>query len=288
MHLSGHARVFGLFGDPVCHSLSPCMQNQTFRKYNIDAVYVPYHVLPNQLPGAVEGIRCLGLSGVNITVPHKEAILPFLDEVDPAARLIGAVNTIINSNGLLKGYNTDASGFIRSIQECSNFVIPGKRALILGAGGASRAALVALAGAGIRTIMLANRTKERAQLLVEDLGRHFPKVQLVFVTYDDTDYFSFLAEADLVVNTTSVGLKNEEISFLPLECIKGGALIYDMVYSLSETPLIKMACSCGLSSLDGLGMLAAQGEDAFALWTGVKPEAGFMRQVLEECRSIAQ
>ena len=283
--LSGKTQVYGLLGDPVSHSLSPCMQNRAFHEHNIDAVYVAFQVAPKDLTQALAGLRALNIAGVNVTVPHKEAILPLLDRIDPTAGLIGAVNTVVNRNGVLEGYNTDASGFIRALNNEQQFSAKGKRALLLGAGGASRAAIVALATARIKSITIANRRPERARHLTAEFSSCFPGVTLQAVSYEDDQYIAALSAADLIVNATAAGLDGEEINFLPLECIKGGALIYDMLYSLSETPLIKMVRSFDLLAADGLGMLAAQGEDAFTLWTGVRPKTGFMRQVLEECRS---
>lgn len=280
MNVSGKTKVYGLLGNPVAHSLSPLMQNHTFQEYGLDAVYVPFRVSDEGLPSAVMGLRSLNVSGFNVTVPHKENILPLLDRVDLSASLIGAVNTVVNQDGVLIGYNTDVSGFKRTLQEELNFSPNGKLTVVLGAGGACRAAVVALASSGVESIVVANRRMARAEELVATLAAHFPKVNFFSTDYENPFYIEHLALADLVVNTTSVGLRGENISFLPLECIKASALIYDMIYSLSETPLIKRARTFNLFSCDGLAMLAAQGEDAFALWTAIKPETGFMKQYL--------
>ncbi len=280
MLLSGKTKVYGIFGDPIAHSLSPAMQNHAFRHYEIDAAYVPFHVLPEDLESAVDSIRVLGIAGVNVTVPHKEKIIPFLDQIDPATQLIGAVNTVVNNDGVLTGYNTDASGFMRSLRVSMEFDPLGKKIVILGAGGACRAVSVALAFAGVHSVVIANRHPERAENLVRGLQPHFQDVRLTATGYEQQNYFTALAEADLVVNATSVGLHGESLSFLPLEDIKGSAFIYDMIYSLSKTTLIKKAHEMNLRSDDGLSMLAAQGEDAFALWTGVQPAPGFMRDFL--------
>ena len=280
MLVSGKSRVYGLLGDPVAHSLSPLMQNRAFSEHHIDAVYVPFHVLPDDLPTAVKGLRALSIAGVNVTIPHKETILPLLDQIDSAAQLIGAVNTVVNNDGSLIGYNTDASGFMRSVQQELNFLPEGRDILLLGAGGACRAATVALASAGVKSIVVANRSPARAEKLISNLISHFPSVQFSAIDYNDNSYLQFLSGADLIVNTTSVGLHGEEINFLPLERIKGSALIYDMIYSVSETPLIKSARSLSLLCTNGLGMLAAQGEDAFSLWTGIRLPIGTMRRFL--------
>jgi shikimate dehydrogenase len=280
MFLSGKSSIYGLLGDPVAHSLSPVMQNHAFHSYNIDAVYVPFHVVPNDLSAAVAGLRALNVAGVNVTIPHKETILSCLDQVDPTAQLIGAVNTVVNSNGILIGYNTDASGFINTIQLELGFYPAEREVLILGAGGAGRAATVALASAGVKTVTIANRHQARAEELVKDLESHFPAVQFFVTNFQQQLFFDSLSSVDLIVNSTSVGLHGEDVNFLPLENIKCSALIFDMIYSPTETLLIKNARSLGLFCADGLGMLAAQGEDAFFLWTGIRLPSGFMRQFL--------
>lgn len=280
MSISGKSRVYGLLGDPVSHTLSPLIHNRAFQEYGIDAVYVPFHVLPNGLSAAVSGICALDIAGVNVTVPHKESILPLLDQIDPPAQLIGAVNTIVVNDGTLIGYNTDASGFMSSIRQELNFQPAEKNILLLGAGGACRAAVVALAAAGVKSITIANRLLAKAESLTNALIPHFPSVQFSAISYCDKRYEAILPIADLIVNTTSVGLHGEKLSFLPLERIKGSALIFDMIYSPSETPLICSARSAGLLCADGRGMLAAQGEDAFYLWTGIRLPRGYMHRIL--------
>jgi shikimate dehydrogenase len=209
MALSGKSLVYGLLGDPVAHSLSPLMQNHAFQFCHIDAVYAPFHVVADDLSAAVAGLRALVIAGVNVTIPHKETIVSLLDLVDPAAQLIGAVNTVVNNSGILSGYNTDASGFISAIQQELKFQPAGHEILILGAGGACRAATVALASAGAKMITIANRHQSRAEELIKDLEVSFPAVQFVATNYLGGLYLDHLSSADLIVNTTSVGLHGE-------------------------------------------------------------------------------
>lgn len=284
MSLTGKSRVYGILGDPVGHSLSPLMQNQAFRSLAIDAIYVPFHVTSDQLPQAVEGLRALDIAGVNLTIPHKEAVLPLLDQIDARAALIGAVNTVVNRQGRLIGYNTDGLGFLRSAEQELDYHPKQSQIVMLGAGGACRAAVVALADAQVASICIANRSTKRAQRLVDELQAQFSGVTFTAVSYDSSTFFAMLEVADFIVNTTSVGLKGDSLNFLPLENIKPSALIYDMVYSCIETPLLKAAYSQGLRAVDGLGMLASQGEEAFYLWTGKRPASGMMRNCLEEYR----
>jgi len=280
MLISGKSQIYGLLGDPVSHSFSPLMHNHAFAQYDIDAVYVPFHVSPSKLSEAAAGLRALQISGVNVTIPHKEAILPFLDEINPSAQLIGAVNTIVNVDGNLVGYNTDSSGFLRSIYQELAFQPAGHDVVLLGAGGACRAAVVALASAGVHSISIANRSLSRAENIVFELSTSFKNVVFKALEYSENRYATAISTASLIVNTTSVGLQGEELNFLPLEDIKCSALIYDMIYSATGTPFLKRAQAAGLVCTDGLGMLAAQGEDAFSLWTGIKLPTGYMKKIL--------
>jgi shikimate dehydrogenase len=284
MLLTGKSRVYGIFGDPIAHSLSPLMQNMAFRSLAIDAIYVPFLVTAEDLPKAIEGLRAQNIAGINLTIPHKEAVLPLLDQVDAGAALIGAVNTIVNQNGRLIGYNTDGLGFLRSAEQELDYHPLGSRVLLLGAGGACRAAVVALAAAQVTSICIANRSVERAERLRAELQFRCKSVSFKAVSYDQLEFQTSVEAADLIVNTTAVGLSGENIDFLPLEKIKPSALIYDMVYSKIETPLLRAAHSRGLRAVDGLGMLAAQGEEAFYLWTGKRPAAWMMKNCLQEYR----
>jgi len=278
--VTGSSTVYGIFGDPVAHSLSPLMHNAAFDHYAIDAVYVPFHVTADTLASAVASLKALDIKGVNITIPHKEAIIPLLDQVDPLAKQIGAVNTVVNNNGRLLGYNTDSSGFMRAATSDLGFSPQGKKVLLLGAGGACRAAVQALLAAEVEQIAVANRNLHRAADLINTVATNTRKQQLVAVSYQSAEFSSTVATADLLVNTTSVGLHGESLNFLPLENIKGSALIFDMVYSKAGTALVQAARLRGLPSVDGLSLLAAQGEDAFFIWTGERLPHGFMRKQL--------
>ncbi len=281
IELGGKSRVYGIFGDPVSHSLSPVMQNLAMKAAGLDTVYVPFHVTPQNLSSAVDGMRALQIGGVNITLPHKQHILPLLDRVDEDAELIGAVNTVVCRDTELIGYNTDGLGFIRSLQEDVGFLPSNKSVLLLGAGGACRAAAVALLRSGVNDISIVNRNKERAEQLVKRISSAFPDQSLKVYGLGDAGYVADLQRVDLVVNTTSIGLKGEDISFCPLSKIKASASIYDMVYSQVETPFVHAARSRGLVAADGLGMLAGQGEEAFFLWFGIPPEKGLMKNCLQ-------
>ncbi|MDO3376783.1 shikimate dehydrogenase [Geoalkalibacter halelectricus] len=279
-NIFGSTRILGIFGDPVAHSLSPLMQNQALRQAGIDAVYVPFHVRPADLAGAVAALRHLNILGVNVTVPHKEAVLPLLDEVDENARLIGAVNTIVNRAGHLHGYNTDGEGFLHSLRDDLGFEPAARRVLLLGAGGACRAALVVLAQAGVAEIRIANRNVERAQTLIDSFAATFPGTTFAALPLAQCPEFqAAAADIDLLVNTTSLGLAGEEI-LLPWEGFPPRCAVYDMVYRRGGTVFCRRAAAKGHLTADGLGMLAAQGERAFELWTGQPPPFGVMKSRL--------
>jgi len=281
MQLTGETQVLGIFGDPVQHSLSPRMQNAAIHAGNLDAVYVPFRVTREQLCDAVRGIRAMGIRGVNLTIPHKEAACDLVDELDEQARLIGAINTIINNNGLLKGYNTDGQGLLKALKQELGFEIPDRRVMLLGAGGACRAALVALCQSGAAWIGIANRTLERSQALIAELAEHFKGTTLASFSLSASLSGCCPEPVDLLVNTSSVGLKGEAFDFPATGCVRPGGSVYDMVYAAGTTPLIREARQAGFAAADGLGMLAGQGEIAFELWFDRAPQLHVMRRAIE-------
>ncbi|PLX91353.1 MAG: shikimate dehydrogenase [Desulfuromonas sp.] len=280
--VQGQTAVFAIFGDPIAHSLSPVMQNAALQQEGIDGIYVPFRVRPEDLPAAVESIRTLHLAGINVTVPHKEKIVPFCDDLDEDARLIGAVNTVVPLQGKLIGYNTDGIGFITSLQQDLDLCAEKKRILLLGAGGACRAALVALCRAGAARVAIANRNFARAAALVNEFSPLYPGTLLEALPFAETLAGAFPAALHLLVNTTSVGLKGETLPGLNLDALSTSTLVYDMVYAQgSTTPLVEAARQKGIRAVDGLGMLAGQGEEAFRLWTSRCLAPGTMRRALE-------
>ncbi len=280
MQLSGKTKIVGIFGDPVEHSLSPRMQNAAIKASGLDAVYVPFHVTAAQLCDAVSGIRAMTLRGVNLTIPHKETVCRLVDELDEQATLIGAVNTIVNENGRLKGYNTDGLGLLNALKQELAMDVAGLRVLLVGAGGACRAAVVALCQAQAAWVGIANRTRERSSELIKELAPNFPGT--AFAEYELVP--SLLSECfeqvDLLINTSAVGLKGESFAFHVTECVKPDGAVFDMVYAPEPTRLISDARARGLLTADGLGMLAAQGEAAFKLWFDSTPESCVMRRAL--------
>lgn len=275
MELSGRTCMVGIFGDPVAHSLSPAMHNTAFRELNMDWCYAPFHVLPRYLEEAVRGVRALGLRGVNVTVPHKETIMPLLDVIDPEAVAIGAVNTIVNEGGVLAGHNTDAFGFVRSL-EAKGILISGRRVHVLGAGGAARAVCHGLLGKGLSSMLIVNRTVDKADRLAAHLAVRYPGVDIRAASGTD------LSTADIVVNTTSLGLHASDPFPLDPMDLRADLVVCDLVYRPGGTPLLRRADERGCHVIDGAGMLLWQGWQAFKLWTGLEPPVSAMTEALRQ------
>lgn len=280
MNITGKTQVLGIIGHPVEHSLSPLIHNAAIEALGIDYVYVPFAVEPESLSTALNGLRALGIRGFNVTIPHKSTIIPLLDKVSPGAELCGAVNTVSRENGLLIGYNTDGTGLLKSLREDLGFDPLGSTVLVLGAGGAARGALASLCHAGVSRIVIANRTLERGEALIENFRDRFPNVAFHLSTLDMEQLGYHMKTCDLLLNTTSVGMNLTSFEGLDLSPIASHAMVYDMVYSPSETPLLAAAKRKGTACANGSGMLAAQGEAAFSIWTGMDPPAGLMKSVL--------
>ncbi|HEV8718071.1 MAG TPA: shikimate dehydrogenase [Candidatus Binatia bacterium] len=263
--ISGQTRVVGIFGDPIAHTRSPAMQNAAFRARGLPYVYVPFLVRPVDLAKAVHSIRALNLSGVNVTVPHKERIVRYLDVLSAEAELCGAVNTVVNRDGTLFGDNTDGRGFLVSLQERS--LSPRRQEVVLiGAGGATRSVLVSLIRAGSARIIIANRTLSKAQTLARAYGS-LCKTHLEALPLEVLRDPALLKNVTLVVNCTSVGLHGEEFPPLAYTATPRGCLFYDLLYRPGLTSFLQQARKARRPTLDGRRMLLHQGALAFSLWT---------------------
>ena len=272
--ISGTTQIYGLIGDPVEHSFSPPMMNAAFSCMNLDACYLAFQVGKKNVSEAIAGIRALNFAGVNVTVPHKSSVIPYLDEVSPLAKKIGAVNTISNVKGHLKGTNTDFSGFIRSLKTL-NFSPKKKTIALLGAGGSARALVAGLADAGALRVMLHNRTAERAEKLVTEFSQYFPLTQLEAVSLQTIHE----TPLDLLVNTTTVGMFSSELPVDLKKCRKIN-LLADIISRPSQTSLLKQAEELGINAVNGIDMLLYQGCDAFTFWTGKQAPEEVMRSQL--------
>jgi len=254
----------GIIGFPLSHSLSPVMQQAALDAAGLEGSYRLLPTQPEFLRARVQEVR-REFAGANVTLPHKEAIIPFLDELSDEARAIGAVNTIVNRAGLLVGLNTDAPGFLKSLEE-AKIAYKHKRVLLLGAGGAARAIAYALKKGGAK-VLVHNRTTERAERLAEELGVGF---------LSDAALSHALKTCDVLVNTTTVGMKNPAASPLEANLLPMRGAVVDIVYNPEITRLLLEAGNAGLKTLGGLPMLVWQGALAFELWTGHKPQVSAM------------
>lgn len=274
MKISGKTKVAGLLGYPVQHSLSPAMHNAAFEHLRLDCCYVTFLVSPESLEDAVKGIRALNLMGVNITVPHKERVIPFLDEISQEVSFIGAVNTVKNSNGKLIGYNTDGRGFMQSLSE-AKLDVAGKSILIVGAGGASRAIGYYLCKVASK-VYLYDVDSEKAMLLKEHLNNIKGNVlQADGKALKSKEFFSSL---EVIINATPLGLKPDDPLPIDKSLLNSSHAVCDLIYK--ETPLLRAASDIGCKTMDGLGMLLWQGVFAFELWTGIMPPIDVMKDAL--------
>lgn len=278
--VTGTTQILAIIGHPVRHSLSPVMHNSALRASGLDYIYVPFEVAPDDLGAAVAGLKALGVAGFSVTIPHKTMIMQFLDELDDSADAAGAVNTVKNDHGRLIGYNTDGDGLIRSLAEEFGFKARGAAIALIGAGGAARGAIAALCRAGAGRVLIANRTRQRASELASAMASRFPDTELSVVSgFQELE--ECLANVDALVNTTSLGMNRDSLPVVRLTGLPRSAVVYDMVYAPPVTPLLQEAARLGLKGVNGLGMLAAQGELAFAIWTGINPPSGLMKSVLD-------
>jgi shikimate dehydrogenase len=280
MTLSGKTHVIGIFGHPVSHSASPGMHNAAYEKLGLDYVYVPFDVEPGRVGDAVEALRALSIRGVNVTVPHKEAVIEFLDEIDPLAQKMGAVNTIVNESGKLIGYNTDGPGFVAALRHDFDLDVSGRQVVMLGAGGSCRGIIVSLLNAGAASITILNRTVDKAKQMVASLGSNSVSV----CALNDTTANDVLSQADLVVNTTSVGMV-PDVQQSPLHdfsWVQDGQCVYDIIYNPIKTRFLSESESAGARVSNGVSMLAGQGVLAFEYFTGHSCEFEFMKRHIEK------
>ena len=277
--IKGTTKITGIFGDPVTYSLSPRMHNYAFEKLGLDFVYVPFLVKPGELEEAADAVRALNIAGVNVTLPYKEAILPFLDQLTPQAKMIGAVNTVINRKGKLIGDNTDAEGFLTALRTDGKFDPKGKNAILWGAGGVARAIAVSLLEAGAKKLVIVNRTFKRAK----DLVRHLKKVcggNAAALEARSENLLQELLDCEIFLNATPVGVERGVFPFPAERFITADKFVFDAVYS-KQTPLLISAEKAEAKCLGGLSMLIHQGALSFSRWTGEAPPVRFMREALE-------
>ena len=280
--ISGTTRLYGIFGHPVEHSLSPLMQTYAFQHHGLDCLYVPFPVPPERLAQAVTGAVALGIHGFNVTIPHKEHILSMLDDISEAAQFVGAVNTVDIREGHTVGYNTDGIGFLQPLQ-ARNVSWPDTTVCIIGAGGAARAITMALLQQGCPSLTVVNRTPERGERLVEALQVQFPQSDIRFVPLPQAAQTA--RASTLVINATAVGLHDDGAPLLPDTSFHAKQIVYDIVYRPLYTTLLRTAQHCGATVVPGIDMLIGQGAEAFRLWTGctfpVEPVRRLLQPLIE-------
>ena len=280
MQITGQTKIVGIIGAPIKHSRSPQIHNAAIAALGLDYVYVPFHVQPDNLGAAIDGFKAINVVGINVTIPHKQRVIPYLDEISREATLIGAVNTLIFKDGAIIGENTDAPGFLQAIQEDGLKVPQGGSAVVIGAGGSARAIVVALALAGVRTICITNRTVSKAVGLAADLSEK-TGVSIYGIGLDDSRLPNTVGTSQLIVNTASASMDISHPLLIDPEWLEPQSIVYDIVYTPPETRLLQAAAEKDCHTIGGLGMLVYQGAIAFEKWTGIKPPIETMRQALQ-------
>ncbi|MDP3066740.1 MAG: shikimate dehydrogenase [Methanobacteriaceae archaeon] len=275
--ITGKTALVGIVGDPVEHSLSPPMHNAAFQHLKLDYVYVPFHVPAKNLENAIKGAKDMGIKGLNITIPHKTAVIRYLDEVDQAAQLIGAVNTLKFTEDKIKGYNTDGVGAVKAIEEI--ITVKDKKVVIMGAGGAARAVAFQLILNGIQKLSIANRTPEKAEQLARDIKSKLEFSSRV-VNFSELE----LTSTDILINTTPVGMHPHEDQkpLVTSEMMHPELVVNDIIYNPLRTGFLKEAEDSGAKTVNGTKMLVYQGVEAFRIWTGVNPPVEVFTEALME------
>jgi len=273
-------RIYGLIGYPVEHSFSPAMHNAAFQALNINAEYKLFPLQENELRGFFAGLKANNIFGLNVTIPYKEKVVPFLGKVSSEAKLIGAVNTVKVAADKLEGFNTDGEGFLKHLGQDMNFKPEGKTIAIIGAGGAAKAISVYLSKARPKNIIIYDVDKSKSFVLIKHLRENFKGVEFIRASSIEELY---IGKSDLLVNATPIGMKETDLCLVDEKSIGKNLLVYDLIYNPKETKLLKLAREKGAKASNGLGMLLYQGALAFQLWTGVKEApVEVMRKALEE------
>lgn len=283
MKINAQTKIVGIFAYPVSHSLSPVMHNAAFSYLGLNYVYLPFEVKEAELKNAVSSLRALNIVGVNVTVPHKEKIIEYLDEVSEEVLKIGAVNTVKNLDGKLLGFNTDKYGFVNSLKR-AKIKLENKKAVVLGCGGASRAVCFGLLENRIKNLIITDIVKEKVERLKRDLKKFYPDVEIEGILYDEEKILNVLKYSDILVNATPVGMKpdlnSSPVSKLPED--NKNLIVYDLVYNPLKTKLLKIAEKLKLKSISGLEMLVLQGAKSFEIWTGKTAPVKIMKREVKK------
>lgn len=276
-------QLYGIFGYPLKHTLSPVMQEAAFRKLNIPAFYLPFEIKRNEISKLLRNKRKIILDGFNVTVPYKELMFKQVDKVSPEAKAVGAVNTVKVKNGKLHGFNTDIYGFSRSLKTDGKFNPKGKKAVVLGAGGAAKSVVYSLVKGGASAVSVGDLVAAKAKSLVQRFTKLRKACGLRTFLPEQDNVKNELADTDLFVNATPVGLKKNDPLLVPKSAFpKKKIVVYDLIYNPETTKLLRTARACGHRTVNGLGMLLYQGAEAFRIWTGKEAPARVMKEALKK------
>ena len=279
--ITGKTKILGVIGAPIAHSLSPIIQNAALHEAGLDYVYTAFPVHRVALASAVCGLRDAGVTGFNVTIPFKTEIMPLLDALSEDAQRIRAVNTVvIASDGTMTGHNTDVTGFMAGFA-ARGIGLAGKRTVLIGAGGAARAALWGLLRSGVSSVCIGVRNLAKGKALCTDFAADGT---LAVYCFDDPHFRDVLCTADIVVQTTPIGMSPQTDAMPPVDpaAISPSAAVYDLIYTPAETAFLRAAAAHGCTTINGETMLVMQGAEAFSLWTGVRPNTDLMQRVLRE------
>ena len=275
--ITGKTKLTGVIGHPIKHSFSPPMHNTAYKKMNMDYVYVPFHILPENIDNLITSAKTMNIQGLNVTIPYKTPIIPQLDEIDEIAQKIGAVNTIQFKNGKAKGYNTDGIGAIKSLKKYTD--LEDKNILILGAGGASKAITFTLTYENPQNITIANRTQQNADTLIENIKKQTPYTNISYIPIQNTD--EIIDDIDIIINTTPIGM-TPNIDECPINTdkINQKHTVMDIIYNPLETKLLKKAKQQKAQTIPGTHMLVNQGIEAFKIFTNQTPKYEYFEKPL--------
>ena len=278
--ITGKTKMLAVIGNPIAHSLSPVFQNAGIKAAGLDYVYTALPVNNDDLAAAIAGMKAMGFCGMNVTIPHKERVMDYLDAIDEDAKVLGAVNTIVNRDGVLTGYNTDVKGFINGMKQ-QGFSPMGKQAVLLGAGGAARAIIWGLIQEKVAGLTIGVRNVAKVQPLVDYFAQYMP---ITLLDWQTGEFEQALSQAELLINATPLGMYPKVDAAPPVNWtkVKKGIFVYDIIYTPAETLFLQQAKENGCQVLNGEAMLVGQGAESFRLWTGVEPDTKVMTEALRQ------
>jgi shikimate dehydrogenase len=283
--INGETKLLGIIGWPVKHSLSPFLHNRTIEEFRLNCVFVPLSVPRKFFKEAMMGVRALGFTGLSITIPYKNAAVKHLDEMSKEASIIGAVNTVLLRKDKLFGYNTDAYGFSESLRIDGHMDVAGKTVTVIGAGGVSRAISTVCVLNGASSINLTDIVKNRCAGLCKRLSKIESATKIQQVYAEDSTLEGAVKKSDILINATPLGMNIDDPLPIPTELIHPNSLVFDAIYNVENTSILRKTKKMGCKTLNGLGMLAYQAAFAFEIWTGMRPNVDTMKKALRDCFS---